>query len=68
MSFKQGCSKCGGEIVGVEYHWSVKEHYDGVSEFMCLKCKRRVGRWSNIELKTGEFEKPFNYGTEKQNV
>ncbi|MCR4280837.1 MAG: hypothetical protein NUV88_00685 [Candidatus Kaiserbacteria bacterium] len=54
---KQKCQKCGSEnIVMVEYGYGHPEHYDGVSETMCNDCKARFGRWSNKELKEGEWE------------
>lgn len=41
----------------VEYDGIHPDHYDGVSEIKCLKCKTRFGRWSERELSEGEFEK-----------
>lgn len=45
------------EWFGVQYEYGHPEHYDGVSEWMCNVCKKRVGRFSGKELKDGEFEK-----------
>ena len=44
-------------IIMVEYDGMHPDHYDGVSEIECLKCKTRFGRWSGKELAEGEFEK-----------
>lgn len=49
--------KCCGEVVGVQYAYWNPEAWDGISEFMCLKCGKRIGRWSGKELKEGEYEK-----------
>ncbi|EKE19660.1 MAG: hypothetical protein ACD_8C00124G0009 [uncultured bacterium] len=58
------CSKCGSKnIGGVEYNYTSPERYDGISEWVCLDCGFRVGRWSGKELKDGEIEK--RYGGEK---
>lgn len=55
---KEKCKKCGSEnIIMVEYDGMHPDHYDGVSEIECLKCKARFGRWSGKELVEGEFEK-----------
>lgn len=48
--------KCCGEIIGVQYPHSHPQHYDGVSEWLCFKCKKRIGRWSCRVLKDGEYE------------
>lgn len=42
--------------VGVEYHYSSPNHYDGVSEYLCTVCGQRVGRWTGNVLKEGETE------------
>lgn len=58
------CPKCGShEIGGVEYAYHHPERYDGISEWYCLKCTYREGRWSGKELAEGEAEK--RYGGEK---
>ena len=41
---------------GVEYSYTCKEHYDGVSEWKCNKCGTRYGRWSDKILKEGQLE------------
>ena len=62
------CPVCGGEIIGVQYGrgysetvtaWGHPYHYDGVSEWQCSSCERRVGRWSGRELSEGEWERPY---------
>ena len=44
----------------VEYGWEHPQHYDGISEYRCMDCKYREGRWSGKELKDGEWE--LKYG------
>ena len=39
----------------VEYAFDNAEYYDGISEIKCLSCKKRYGRWSKRELKSGEY-------------
>lgn len=52
------CKFCKGEnIIAVEYLYSSPNHYDGISEWYCPDCGRRVGRWSGREL-TGDEEEP----------
>lgn len=53
------CPKCKGKIVGVEYPYTNKHHYDGVSEWMCQDCHYREGRWSHRELGLNEYEPVF---------
>lgn len=54
------CLKCGStNIMGVEYGYPSKEAYDGISEWQCLDCKVRIGRWSGKELKDNEEEKRY---------
>ena len=57
------CSKCGGDVVMIEYSWDSPERYDGISEYECLdgNCAQREGRWSGKILQDGEIEK--RYGT-----
>lgn len=40
-----------------------KEHqYDGISEWRCIKCGYREGRWSHRELKgDDDYERKFDY-------
>ena len=47
-------------LVGIEYTYDEPNHYDGVSEWKCSKCGKRVGRWSNQELTGIETESPFD--------
>lgn len=52
------CPKCGSlDVGGVEYTYDCPEHYDGVSEWHCLKCHTRWGRWTNKILGEHEVEK-----------
>ena len=54
------CSVCGaGDIVGVEYAYNDPAYYDGVSEWRCVSCGSRVGRWSKRVLKGDECEWPY---------
>jgi len=51
--------------MGVEYFEPTEkripfEHqYDGISEWNCLDCKTRWGRWSGRILKGDDYEKKF---------
>lgn len=49
---------CGGEYIGVEYR-GTPEDYDGISEWRCEQCGKRVGRWTGKELKEDELEPRF---------
>jgi hypothetical protein len=54
------CPKCGSsEIGGVEYWYMSPERYDGVSEWNCLNCGYRQGRWTGKELKDGQIESRY---------
>jgi len=46
-------------MIGVEYYWKSPNHYDGVSEWECLTCHSRVGRWTGNILKEGEEEPKY---------
>lgn len=50
---------CKQDMIAVEYSYGDPYRYDGISEFNCLKCGYRVGRWTGKELKEGEAEPPF---------
>ena len=63
MKQSNECPLCGLELCGVEYHYNHPEHYDGVSEWKCLKCHYRRGRWTGKELSNGEVEP--RYGESK---
>ena len=47
-------------MIGVEYAYDSPNHYDGISEWLCLDCNIRIGRWSGKEL--GEGEEELKYG------
>ena len=52
------CRKCQSKkIIFVEYPHDHPEHYDGVSEIVCLYCGTHFGRWSEKELDIGEDER-----------
>ena len=53
-------------MIGVEYSPEMPEHYDGVSEWRCLKCGLRVGRWSEKVLADNEIERKL--GGEPVNI
>ena len=54
------CHSCNStNIMCVEYGWSSEYHYDGISEIRCQDCGKRFGRWTEKELKEGEYEKPY---------
>lgn len=58
------CPDCNGYMIGVEYSYDSPEHYDGISEEMCIDCKIRIGRWSGKRLADDEIE--TRYGVEKR--
>jgi hypothetical protein len=68
------CPKCGGEIGGLQYPWGNPNHYDGVSEWFCIRsadvdgrnCHYHVGRWTGKELKDGEWEPPYGITDPKE--
>ena len=65
MSRPVACGKCGGgNLVAVEYGYDEPEHYDGVSEWVCMDCGYRVGRWSGRVL-TGD-DRERRYGREER--
>lgn len=47
---------CYQPMTAIEYDYTNPEHYDGVSEWKCEFCGKRVGRWSGKELEQGEYE------------
>lgn len=53
------CPECGGEMMGCEYPYGDPLRYDGISEWRCMSCGVRVGRWSGKRLQPGEAEPPF---------
>lgn len=58
---KGWCFACQKEIqpIGVEYSYDSKNHYDGLSEYLCPSCGRREGRWTGKVLGDGESEPPY---------
>ena len=56
---EEGCPNCHEPIMGVEYGWNSPNNYDGVSEWTCLKCNLRWGRWTHKLLADGEEEKRY---------
>jgi len=61
MSYKKalGCPCPEENILLIQYGHDSTEHYDGISEITCTKCKKRVGRWSGRVLKDNEIENRF---------
>lgn len=53
---------CNQPMVGIEYDHTNKYRYDGVSEFYCETCGKRLCRWCEGELKEGEVAKVFCSG------
>lgn len=55
------CQACGREtqVLGVEYEITDRNHYDGISEWKCLVCGRREGRWTGRVLQGGDSEPRF---------
>ncbi len=54
------CPDCGSnDYIGIQYHYSSPDHYDGLSECECSNCGTRIGRWSGKKLAEGETEKVF---------
>jgi len=47
------------EMILLEYSYSHPEHYDGISEITCHRCKKRVGRWSGRTLTGDDYENRF---------
>jgi hypothetical protein len=43
-------------VVMIEYDWTNPQHWDGVSEYHCLSCNTRWGRWSGKILGSNEYE------------
>lgn len=59
------CPKCHSDkIIGVEYHGTSPQHYDGISEYQCLDCHYRQGRWTGKELLPGFVEPRHGKGDE----
>lgn len=49
------CPKCTQDMCGHQYRYT-DEDYDGISEWVCLPCNIRVGRWTERILQNGEIE------------
>lgn len=49
---------------GVQYHYTLEEHYDGVSEWHCQECGKRFGRWTGKEIPDGYSEPKYGRGGE----
>lgn len=64
------CRRCDrndfGRVGGVQYDYDHPEHHDGVSEWVCLTCGRREGRWTGAVLTNGASEP--RYGVERDEV
>ena len=53
------CPSCGGhKRCGVQYR-GTREDWDGVSEWICVDCGTRFGRWTGRVLTEGEIEKRY---------
>lgn len=60
MDVESKCPTCGStNLIGVQYQ-GTSQDYDGVSEWRCVQCGPRFGRWSNRVL--GEIEIEGRYG------
>lgn len=56
------CPNCGGKTIMVEYGLMDKYHYDGVSEWACVKGDWRVGRFCEQVLEKDAVEPPHCQG------
>lgn len=51
------CQNCSSfKVLSVQYDYDSPHHYDGISEYWCMDCGLREGRWSGKILKDGESE------------
>lgn len=56
------CKFCGShDTLGREYQLTPCD-YDGISEWECLTCHRRWGRWSGRELVADQLEPRYGIG------
>lgn len=64
MSPPATCPIDGTELIGLEYAYGEKWHYDGVSEYVCPKdgCHYRECRWCLKKLEEGQSVIPFCTG------
>lgn len=54
------CPNCdSAEVYGVVYSVTSPNYYDGVSEYDCMSCGSRYGRWTRKKLTDGEEEPRF---------
>jgi hypothetical protein len=54
------CSECGEkDWLGCQYGHDNPNHFDGVSEWRCMRCGARFGRWTKRLLEEGEAEPPY---------
>lgn len=62
------CVDCDGDsiVTAVEYPFNHPEHYDGISEYRCMRCGRREGRWTGARLTDGSSEP--RYGVERESA
>lgn len=61
----EDCPNCSSDnIILIEYGYGHPEHYDGISEYKCLSCGYRQGRWTGKELKLGFIEPRYGKGGE----
>lgn len=59
------CPNCSSaNIILIEYGYPSPESYDGISEYKCIDCGYREGRWTGKELKTGYIEPRYGRGGE----
>lgn len=49
-------AKFSANVIAVEYAYDDPDHYDGISEWRCLVCESRIGRWSGKVLGEEESE------------
>lgn len=55
----KNCPNCHStQLLGTEYVGTT-EDYDGVSEFQCLDCFSRWGRWTGRKLLRDEIERRY---------
>lgn len=59
------CPNClSDDIIAVEYSYDSPEYYDGISEYKCLECGYREGRWTGKGLRLGYIEPRYGRGGE----
>lgn len=50
---------CEQPMVAIEYGYPHPAQYDGVSEYRCLVCGARIGRWSGRVLEGLDYERRY---------